>query len=218
MVRPDIRSPYPEFYLGRIDVHTLAGMGHRDARKYLATMDPSGLPKDSTCTAMTEPAPGVRFNDTLRGELDGSPLAFRAAVVLPSVRGHAAPQLTGYLEHARFGRAFLADGQVETHGDDVSYRARIRLDGGWQDLSVTRTLRDDPGPDAWADSRRARLEVGGLVADLTMSLPDAAGLLASVEPVGAHGFVDRADAVAGFAGNGFRELLRRYGPAPQNPM
>lgn len=211
VVRPEHPLPLdPEFYLGRIDADTLVGMGYRDARNYLATMEPSGLPKDSTCTAMTEPAPGVRFNDTLRGELDGSPLTFRAAVVLPSVRGHAAPQLTGYLEHARFGRAFLAEGQVETHGDDVSYRARIRLDGGWQDLSVTRTLRDDPGPDAWADSRRARIEVGGLAADLTMSLPDAAGLLASVEPVGAHGFVDRADAVAGFARKGFRELLRRY--------
>lgn len=211
VVRPEHPLPLdPEFYLGRIDADTLVGMGYRDARNYLATMEAAGLPKDSTCTAMTEPAPGVRFNDTLRGELEGSLLTFRAAVVLPSVRGHEPPQLTGYLEHARFGRAFLADGQVETHGDDVSYRARIRLDGGWQDLSVTRTLRDDPGPDAWADSRRARLEVGGLAADLTMSLPDAAGLLASVEPVGAHGFVDRAHAVAGFAGNGFRELLRRY--------
>jgi hypothetical protein len=119
-------------------------------------------------------------------------------------------QITGYLEHPRFGRAFLADGQVQSSGDDVTYRARIMLDGGWQDIAVTRTLRDDPGPDAWSDSRLALLEIGQRTARLTMSLADAAGLLASVEPVGAHRLVDRAAAVAGFAANGFRELLRRY--------
>ncbi|SDW10521.1 Patatin-like phospholipase [Arthrobacter sp. cf158] len=211
VVRPHHPLPLdPEFYLGRVDADTLIGMGYRDARKYLDAMVPAGVAKDSSCTAMTEPAPGVRFNDTLRGELDGSPLTFRAAVVLPSVLGAESPQLSGYLEHRRFGRAFLADGRVEATGDTVTYHARIRLDGGWQDVALTRTLRDDPGPDAWADSRVARLSVGGLSADLTMSLADAAGLLASVEPVGAHGFVDRAQAVAGFAGNGFRELLRRY--------
>jgi NTE family protein len=211
VVRPEHPLPLdPEFYLGRVDADTLIGMGYRDACKYLGAMVPAGVAKDSSCTAMREPAPGVRFNDTLRGELDGSPLTFRAAVVLPSVHGDESPQLSGYLEHRRFERAFLADGQVEATGDDVTYRARIRLDGGWQKLTLTRTLRDDPGPDAWADSRLARLHVGGLSAELTMSLADAAGLLASIEPVGAHGFVDRAQAAAGFAGHGFRELLRRY--------
>ncbi|MET3902061.1 patatin-like phospholipase family protein [Paenarthrobacter sp. 4246] len=211
VVRPRHPLPLdPEFYLGRIDADTLIGMGYRDARAYLGSMTDAGLAKDANCTAMTEPPPGVRVNDTLRGDLDGSPVTFKATVVLPSDPGDEAPQLSGYLEHSRFGRAFLAGGRVETHGDDVTYRARIRVDGGWQSLVVARTLRDDPGPDAWADSRRARLEVGGLATDLTMSLADAAGFLASVEPVGAHGFVDRAGAVAGFAGNGFRELLRRY--------
>lgn len=211
VVRPKHPLPLdPEFYLGRIDADTLIGMGYRDARAYLESMTPAGVAKDSGCTAMTEPAPGVRFTDVLTGVVDGEPLRFRAAVVLPSVPGPELPQVTGYLEHPRFGRVFLANGQVEANGDDVAYRARIKLDGGWQDLTVTRTLRDDPGPDAWADSRSALLKAGDLSAELTMSLADAAGLLASIEPVGAHGFVDRAAAVAGFAGNGFRELLRRY--------
>lgn len=212
VVRPEHPLPLdPEFYLGRIDADTLIGMGYRDARAYLDSRTPAGVAKDASCTAMTEPPAGVRFNDTLRGELEGSPITFKVAVVLPSAAQDAPPQLTGYLEHPRFGgRVLLAGGHVETAGDDVAYRARIRLDGGWQDVTVTRTLRDDPGPDAWTDSRRARLDVGGLTAELTMSLADAAGLLASIEPVGAHGFVDRADAVAGFAANGLRELLRRY--------
>jgi hypothetical protein len=217
VVRPEHPLPLdPEFYLGRIDADTLIGMGYRDARAYLDTMTPAGVPKDANCTAMTEPAAGVRFNDTLRGELEGSPLTFKATVVLPTAGADAPPQFTGFLEHPLFGgRVFLSGGHVEAKGHDVTYRARVRLDGGWQDLALTRTLRDDPGPDAWTDSRRAVLQVdglraGGLAADLTMTLADAAGLLASVEPVGAHGFVDRAEAVASFAANGLRELLGRY--------
>ncbi|MFE4198253.1 patatin-like phospholipase family protein [Paenarthrobacter sp. NPDC056912] len=211
VVRPEHPLPLdPEFYLGRIDADTLIAMGYRDARAYLDAMTPAGLVKDAGCTAMTEPAPGVRFNDTLRGELDGSPITFKGTVVLPSVGTDEPPHLTGFLDHPQFGRIFLADGRVETVGDQVSYRARIRLDGGWQDMAVTRTLRNDPGPDAWADTRLAQLSFGESRAELTMSLADTAGLLASVEPVGAHGFVDRAAAAAGFAANGLRELLRRY--------
>ncbi|MFJ5955580.1 patatin-like phospholipase family protein [Paenarthrobacter sp. NPDC092416] len=212
VVRPEHPLPLdPEFYLGRIDADTLIGMGYRDARAYLDAMTPTGLAKDAACTAMTEPAAGVRFNDTLRGELDGTPLTFKATVVLPTTPAESAPQFTGYVEHARFGgRVFLGDGRVEAAGDNVTYRARARLDGEWRDLAVTRTLHDDPGPDAWSDSRRAQLDVDGLSADLTLSVADTAALLGSIEPVGAHGFVDRASAVAGFAANGFRELLRRY--------
>ncbi|MEV7606408.1 patatin-like phospholipase family protein [Paenarthrobacter sp. NPDC089322] len=212
MVRPEHPLPLdPEFYLGRIDADTLIGMGYRDAVAYLDSMTPAGLAKDPGATAMTEPPAGVRFNDTLRGDIGAHALTFRATVVLPSAAVDEPPQLTGYVEHPRFGgRVFLAGGHVETGGADITYRARVKLDGGWQDVAVTRTLHDDPGPDAWMDSRRAQLTIGDATAELTMSLADAAGLLASVEPVGAHGFVDRADAVAGFAANGLRELLRRY--------
>ncbi|MGP0222650.1 MULTISPECIES: patatin-like phospholipase family protein [unclassified Paenarthrobacter] len=212
VIRPQHPLPLdPEFYLGRINADTLVAMGYRDARQYLDTMDPDGVAKDHTCTAMTDPAPGVRFTDTLRGDVGGQPLTFSATIILPSSPDGGNPQLTGYLDHPRFnGRTFLAGGHVETDGNDITYRARTRFDGGWQDVAVTRTLHDDPGPDAWMDSRRARLKVGDATAELTMSLADAAGLLGSVEPVGAHGLADRAGAVAGFAANGLRELLRRY--------
>ncbi|MDI2036389.1 patatin-like phospholipase family protein [Paenarthrobacter nitroguajacolicus] len=211
VIRPEHPLPLdPEFYLGRVDADTLISMGYRDARAYLDSMTPDGLAKDARCTSMTEPAPGVRFIDALHGEVDGQPLAFRAAVVMPSQRGDGTPQLSGYLDHPRFGRVFLADGRVEVDGEDLSYRARVLLDGGWQDLALTRTLHDDPGPDAWSDARNARLELGGQKVELTMGLGDAAALLASVEPVGAHGFAERAQAVARFTANGFRELLRRY--------
>ncbi|MFI2566241.1 patatin-like phospholipase family protein [Paenarthrobacter sp. NPDC018779] len=212
VIRPAHPLPLdPEFYLGRVDADTLMSMGYRDARAYLDSMTAEGLAKDSSCTAMTDPAPGVRFNDTLQGTIGGDPLTFRATVVLPTEASGAPPQFTGYVDHPGFGgRAFVADGRVETDASEVSYRGRVRLDGGWQDLAVTRTLHDDPGPDAWMDSRRATITIGDSTAELAMSLADAAGLLASIEPVGAHGVVDRAAAVAGFAANGLRELLRRY--------
>ncbi|MFJ4208745.1 patatin-like phospholipase family protein [Paenarthrobacter sp. NPDC089675] len=212
VIRPAHPLPLdPEFYLGRVDADTLIAMGYRDARAYLDVMTPAGLAKDSNCTAMSEPAPGVRFNDTLRGEIDGSPITFRATVVLPTETSNGPAPFTGYVDHPRFGgRAFVADGHVEASGADLTYRGRVKLDGGWQDLAVARTLQDDPGPDAWMDSRRAQFTIGNSTAELTMSLADAAGLLASIEPVGAHGLVDRAAAVAGFAANGLRELLRRY--------
>lgn len=211
VIRPEHPLPLdPEFYLGRIDADTLIGMGYRDARAYIGTMSPTGLAKDPLCTAMTEPSPGVRFIDVLHGELDGQPLTFRAAVVTPSEPGEGLAQLSGHLDYPPWGRVFLAGGHVETVGDDVAYRFRLRLNGGWRDAAVIRTLHDDPGADAWSDSRNARLHLGEQVVDLTMSLIDAAGLLASVEPVGVHGLAGRAQAIARFTANGFRELLRRY--------
>lgn len=213
VVRPEHPLPLdPEFYLDRIHADTLIGMGYRDARKYLDTISSDGVAKDSSCTTMTEPPAGVRFNDTLRGDVDGERLTFTATVVLPSADAGTAPQLSGFLDHRPFGaRAFLADGRVETHGEDVSYRARLRLDGGWRDVSVTRTFHDDPGPDAWSDSRRARLVVEGrLDTEIRMSVSDTAGLIASVEPVGAHGFLDRVEAAGTFVANGLRGLLQRY--------
>jgi hypothetical protein len=213
VVRPEHPLPLdPEFYLNRINADTLIGMGYRDARKYLDTMATDGVAKNSSCTAMTEPPVGVRFNDILRGEVDGEALTFTATVVLPSADAGAPPRLSGFLDYRPFGaRTFLADGRVETQGEDVSYRARVKLDGDWRDVSLTRTFHDDPGPDVWSDSRRARLAVEGrLDTEVRMSLGDAAGLIASVEPVGAHGFLDRAGAAGTFVANGLRELLQRY--------
>lgn len=107
-------------------------------------------------------------------------------MVLPTAAVAGPPRFTGYVDHAGVGgRVFVADGRVESDGDQVTYRGKVRLGGSWQELSVARTLHDDPGPDAWMDSRRAELALGDTRTDVRMTLADAAGLLASVEPVGA---------------------------------
>jgi len=68
VVKPENPLPLdPEFYLNRIDADTLIGMGYRDARSYLKGMTAEGLPTDASCTAMTEPAAGIRFTEQLSG-------------------------------------------------------------------------------------------------------------------------------------------------------
>ena len=129
VVRPAHPLPLdPEFYLGRISADALVAMGYRDAREYLASRAPEGLPKDEHCTAMSEPAPGVRYTDRLRGSLDGQELGLTAVVEMPA--GGTGARLSGFLDSERFGaRRFLAGGRVEASGDMLRYRAEILLDG-----------------------------------------------------------------------------------------
>lgn len=214
VIKPENPLPLdPEFYLNRIDADTLIGMGYRDARGYLKGMTAEGVAKEAACTAMTEPPAGVRFTERLRGQAGGHDVRLGLTVVLPVGGSEAQPRLTGFLDHAPFGpRVFLAGGRVDVRGDSVTYRASVRAGGAWHRLSVARVFRDDPGPDAWDDTRRARLTVGTLLdVPVTMGLGDAAALIASVEPVGAHGLADRAAALGNLAAGGLREVFRRYG-------
>jgi hypothetical protein len=226
VVKPEHPLPLdPEFYLNRIDADTLIGMGYRDARSYLKGMTAEGLPKDAGCTAMTEQPAGIRFTEQLRGSsgasaeggaaggADGRDVRLTLTVAL-SLDGSGQPaRVTGFLDHTPFGpRVFLAGGYVDVRGDAVTYRASVRIGGAWHRLAVARVFHDDPGPDAWDDTRHARLTVGSLLdVPVAMGLGDAAALIASVEPVGAHGPADRAAVVGQVAAGGLREVLRRYG-------
>ncbi|KIS28318.1 patatin [Arthrobacter sp. SPG23] len=214
VVRPENPLPLdPEFYLGRIDADTLIGMGYRDARSYLKEMTAEGLPKDASCTAMVEPPAGIRFTERLRGDAGGQDVQLTVTVALPLDGSGAAARLTGFLDHAPFGpRVFLAGGRVDVRGESVTYRASVHAGGAWHRLSLNRVFHDDPGPDAWEDTRRGRLTVGSLLdVPVTMGLPDAAALIASVEPAGVHGPGDRAGVVAKVVAGGLREAFRRYG-------
>ncbi|MDQ4504356.1 patatin-like phospholipase family protein [Sinomonas sp. ASV322] len=209
VIRPEHPLPLdPEFYVGRIDADALIGMGYRDARAYLGTLNPGGVAHDESCTAMIDRVPGVRFNEALHGSAEGQPLSLRVTLVVPTHDGVQTPEVTGYIDFAPFGsRVFLADGAVESSGERISYRGRVRVDGEWADFRLTRTF-DDGALDGWHDARHARLEIGGRIAiDVSMGLGDVAALLGSVEPVGVHGVADRAAAVAGFAARGLRELF-----------
>lgn len=218
VVRPENPLPLdPEFYLNRIDADTLIAMGYRDARSYLKDMTAEGLPKDASCTAMAEPPAGIRFTERFAGQgsgdAGGQDVRLTVTVTLPLDGSGGAAGLTGFLDHAPFGsRVFLAGGRVDVRGESVTYRASVHAGGAWHRLSLARVFHDDPGPDAWEDTRQARLRVGSLLdAAVTMGLADAAALIASVEPAGVQGPGERAGVVAKVVAGGLREAFRRYG-------
>lgn len=215
VVKP--RYPLPldsEFLAGRISADTLMAMGYRDAWEYLSSAEPSGVRKDSTCTVMRDPPRGVRFRERMRGEADGAELVLDVTVELPLPDdGERSPgaRLAGHVDHAPWGgRVLLADGRVEADGTWVEYLARVRVDGRWREVRARRDLADDAGPDLWSDARRVAFRAGdGLTAELELGLRDAARALASVEPYGAHGFRDRAEALTELARLGLRRALAR---------
>lgn len=218
VVKPENPLPLdPEFYLNRIDADTLIAMGYRDARRYLKEMTAEGLPKDASCTAMVEPPAGIRFTERFAGQggggTGGQDVRLTVTVALPLDGSGAATRLTGFLDHAPFGsRVFLAGGRVDVRGESVTYRASVHAGGAWHRLSLSRVFHDDPGPDAWDDTRKARLTVGSLLdVPVTMGPADAAALIASVEPAGVHGPRDKAGVVARVVAGGLREAFRRYG-------
>ncbi|MFD3939919.1 patatin-like phospholipase family protein [Streptomyces sp. NPDC058611] len=218
VIKPRFPLPLdPEFLAGRIAADTLVDMGYRDAWDYLdaAACHPaasSGVPKTSACTAMQDPPRGMRFRERMRGEARGTELVLDVTVELPlPAAGAPSPgaRLVGHVDHEPWGgRVLLADGRVETDGTGFAYVARVRWDGGWQEVRARRGLADDPGLDLWSDAREITFHAGnGFSAELKLGLRDAARALASVEPYGAHGFRDRTEALTELVRLGLRRAL-----------
>jgi predicted acylesterase/phospholipase RssA len=68
LIRPQYPLPLdPDFYLGRIDAATLVGMGYADAKKYLASYSPEGLPLIPEVTRMTNETLGFTFREQMEG-------------------------------------------------------------------------------------------------------------------------------------------------------
>jgi hypothetical protein len=214
VVRP--RHPLPldtEFFTGRISAATLVDTGYRDAWEYLDGIVPDGVPPDATCTAMTEPPVGVRLTERLRGRLDDADLTLSVTTELALEGPSTEPaRVVGHVDHAPWGgRRPLAGGRVDVDGADVVHRGRVRVDGRWLELAARRELADDDGLDAWADVSTVELRTGdGAGTTLRLGALDAARALASVEPVGAHGALDRAGALARLGRTGLRRVLTTY--------
>jgi NTE family protein len=97
----------------------------------------------------------------------------------------------------------LAGGTVTGGADGVVYRGRVRVDGQWWPVDARRELTGDGGfLTAWTDAAQVEFTAGGQAptGTLRLGLTEAAHLLASVEPVGAHGLVARKQVLARFAG------------------
>jgi NTE family protein len=212
VVKPTHPLPLdPEFFTGRIGADTLVAMGYRDAVAYLDAARSGGVAKDHTCTAMQDSPRGVRFRERMRGEIEGADLTLDVAVELPLDGEEAAwprARLVGHIDHEPWGgRVLLAHGRCEVADEVLTYRADVRIDGTWQQVWARRDFHDDPGPDLWEDARNLDFGAGiGCSGRLKASLRDTVSALASVEPVGAHGLISRADVVADLVRTGLRNV------------
>jgi NTE family protein len=207
VVKPTHPLPLdPEFFTGRISSSSLVDMGYRDAQAYLDSRSPEGVPHEPTCTAMTEPPPGVRFRQLLRGRLEGEPITLELTVQLPLQGDHGVPPgVAGHLSHAPWGgRVPLADGTVTFSQGALVFRAKVRLGGTWEPVVVSSTVSGDLGWDDWLRPEDPRLTVGDHVTDVDVRVVDTLRAVLSIEPFGVHGVTDRAALLArmGVAGPG----------------
>lgn len=68
VIKPEYALPLdPDYFLGHIDAATLIDRGYSDARRYLAAMQPGGLPFQPEVTQMRDDTLGLTFRETLRG-------------------------------------------------------------------------------------------------------------------------------------------------------
>jgi hypothetical protein len=131
----------PDLMTGRVDHATLIDMGYADARRYLDSVRPEGIPLLPESTMMKDTKPGVNFRETMAGffslgETDpeagaekaqgGTRLAMHATIDINNIRDFVSdPQhrsgLTGHIDFAPFGQGIPAsDGvfQLFAPGDE----------------------------------------------------------------------------------------------------
>jgi predicted acylesterase/phospholipase RssA len=122
----------PDLMTGRVDHATLIDMGYADARHYLDSVRPEGIPLLPESTMMKDSKPGVNFRETMAGffsldETDpqagaakaqgGTRLAMHATVDIGDIREFISdPQhrsgLIGHIDFAPFGQGIPASGGV----------------------------------------------------------------------------------------------------------
>lgn len=68
VIRPPHALPLDsDLYLGRTDPATLVGLGYRDAKQYMSTMDPQGTPLTPDVTRMPAERLGYTFREMMQG-------------------------------------------------------------------------------------------------------------------------------------------------------
>jgi len=134
LVRPQWPLPLdPDYFLGRIDAATLIAMGYADAKRYMATMKPEGLPWTPEATRMNDPKLGIAFREVMsggfalgetdpatgaaKGKNTGDILAMHAAITIQDVdRFIADPehlgQINGSIDYGPYGENILATSGV----------------------------------------------------------------------------------------------------------
>lgn len=177
VIKPEYALPLDQdFYLGRIDAATLIDRGYADARKYLAGMQPEGLPFSPEVTRMRDDTLGLTFREEFAGgfsfgETDpaegekkgaGTPLTLHAVVHIHDVHAfvsdpnHAA-DLYGHVTCAPWGENIPAERGVfnlfcpggEPDAKLMVYEFGFEHDGRHYYLAGRKEMRNTSGLELW---------------------------------------------------------------------
>jgi len=182
VIKPEDPLPLdPDLYLGHIDTATLIDMGYADARRYLSTRTPGGVPFEPSVTQMNTAVPGLTIRETMqgsfvvgetdpeagheRGNREGTHLAMHAAVTIRDMArfiddpDHLG-ELTGHIDFTPFGDNIPASHGVfnlfsPTDAPETKYMVYelgFTHEGRDYYLAGKKEVRDDPGFDLWADT------------------------------------------------------------------
>lgn len=182
VIKPEYPLPLdPDFYLGRIDAATLIGMGYQDTQRYLAAMEPQGLPFEPEATAMKPTRLGITFRETMaggfalgendphagseRGKREGTALTMQATIDIQDLEAFIADakhggRITGNVSFPPLGDAIPAKTgvfQLFSPAEDPKLRYMIyelgfASEGKDYYLAGKKDVRDDPGFDLWSDT------------------------------------------------------------------
>lgn len=179
VIHPDYPLPLdPDYVLGRIDGGTLVALGYADAKRYLATRDPQGLPLTPEVTHMPDETTGLSFRETMagcfalgetdpetgrrKGEANGTSLTLHATVLIRDVHNFLAQPdhpgtLAGSIDFAPFGGTLEGTPGVfnlfSPSGQPglkyMVYELGFQHDGKPYYLAGRKEVRDDPAFDMW---------------------------------------------------------------------
>ncbi len=182
LIRPEYPLPLdPDFFLGRIDAATLIAMGYADAKNYLSTMKPEGLPLQPEITKMKDTTTGITFRETMaggfslgetephvgdkKGKAAGHILAMHATITIQNLEafisdpGHAG-QINGNIDFPPFGEHIPAKAGLFNLFSPAGkpklklmvYEMAFEHQGQDYYLAGRKEVQDDPGFDLWKDT------------------------------------------------------------------
>ncbi|WP_313814239.1 patatin-like phospholipase family protein [Glutamicibacter sp.] len=190
VVKPEHPLPLdPVFYLGRISSSTLMSMGYRDAVAYLEQAKQSGVLPDYRCTAMTDETAGASWSERLSGR------GFEARMTIWSPLDPSEPgTVTGFLSSKHWKHPIpLAAGSITRSSGRWVYRAKLRVDGSWAPLVISRKIPDRSS--IYEQLSHATMEFGNQRISMRLGLCGRIRMLLSLEPFGAHGVRQRISTV-----------------------
>ncbi|HIK03885.1 MAG TPA: patatin-like phospholipase family protein [Trichormus sp. M33_DOE_039] len=180
-----IKPAYPlpldtDYYLGNIDGATLVDMGYADAKQYLQTMSPAGLPLQPDITRMYDNLPGLTLRERMaggfvlnetdpikvatQGKTHNSQLSLQLTINIRDLKRFLSDtnftaSIFGNISFADFGEHIPLKRGVfnlfaHDHNPEYKYITyELAFEHGNQDYYLVgkKELHDDPGFDLWKD-------------------------------------------------------------------